>query len=314
MFQCITDISMPVRNVINVCRTDKQIANRRRFLATVAGTTIAVAGCSGGQNTDTPANSSSNSSTDSSPDSTTEELPDPDGSRNTGAVNGIERAYGIPNTVPIGIDGDRVITRDNVDGEPAFVGFNYLTGERLWTRSIESYDTPAISASGQIGHGRLYSIGSEGDEDKYINVIDVTSGELLNNIEFDLVVVRDRDDAARDDRLEVIVRLREILEHYLRVHTPDLSTGSVVALGVFDKLNGAGVVLTESYSDQIPNLVGGVTDQKHVVAAVVESIEQRTQVVSLEPHQDTSVKSINSIDGRGMIGYSSPKYSPGTWT
>jgi outer membrane protein assembly factor BamB len=158
-------------------RTDKQIANRRRFLATVAGTTIAVAGCSGGQNTDTPANSS--------PDSTTEELPDPDGSRNTGEVNGIERAYTIPNTVPIGIDGDRVITRANVDGGPAFVGFNYLTGERLWTRSIESYDTPAISASGQIGHGRLYNIGSEGDEDKYINVIDATSGELLNNIEFE---------------------------------------------------------------------------------------------------------------------------------
>lgn len=153
------------------------MTNRRRFLATVAGTTVAVAGCSGSEDTDTPANSS--------PDSSTEELPDPDGGRNTGAVNGIERAYGIPNAVPIGTDGDRIITRANVEGEPAFVVFNYLTGERLWTRSIESYDTPAISAGGQIGHGRLYSIGSESDEDRYINVIDVATGDLLGTQEFE---------------------------------------------------------------------------------------------------------------------------------
>lgn len=174
-------------------RTAKRVTNRRRFLAAVTGTTVTIAGCGGSEDTDTPANSPANSSTDSpsnssadsSPESSAEEVPDPDGSRNTGSVDGIERAYGIPNVTPIGTDGDRVITRVNVDGEPGLAGFNYLTGERLWTRSVGSYDTPAITASGQIGHGRLYNIGSEDDEDRYINVIDLATGDLLGTQEFE---------------------------------------------------------------------------------------------------------------------------------
>lgn len=169
---------------------ETRVTDRRKFLTVMTGVTATLAGCSSDSSdanaTSATDNRSTNaSSTDSSSDTSPAGPPDPDGSRNTGPVDGIERAYAIPDAVPIGIDGDRVITRTSVDGEPALAGFNYLTGERLWNRSIGSYDTPAITASGQIGHGRLYNIGSEDDEDRYINVIDLATGDLLGTHEFE---------------------------------------------------------------------------------------------------------------------------------
>lgn len=54
----------------------RQMANRRRFLATVTGTTIAIAGCSGEDESNTPTDSSPDSSTQESPESDVGEGPD----------------------------------------------------------------------------------------------------------------------------------------------------------------------------------------------------------------------------------------------
>ena len=171
------------------------IVDRRRFLAAVSGTAAVIAGCSGNNGSspdstpqDTPGgtpSTASPSSTDTPTASPTEGPPAPDGSRNTGPVTGIEQAYGIPKATPIGIDGDRVVARTLVDEKPALAAYNYLTGEQLWERNVAGYDTSAINARGQVGHGRLYNLASESDEDNYVNVIDVATGELLGTQEFD---------------------------------------------------------------------------------------------------------------------------------
>ena len=165
------------------------IVDRRRFLAAVSGATAVIAGCSSNNSNSTDSNQQdtqgNTSSTDTTTASPTEGPPAPDGSRNTGPVDGIERAYDIPRATPIGIDGDRVVVQTLADGGPALAAYNYLTGEQLWERNLDEYDTPAIDAGGQVGYGRLYSLASESDENNYINVIDVATGDLLGTQEFD---------------------------------------------------------------------------------------------------------------------------------
>jgi hypothetical protein len=166
-----------------------RIVNRRRFLAAVSGTTVALAGCSGNSSSGTDGGAEETQGdalfTDTTTASPTEGPADPDGSRNTGPIDGIERAYAIPRATPIGIDGDRVVAQTLADGGPALAAYNYLTGEQLWERNPDEYDTPAINAGGQVGYGRLYSLASESYENNYINVIDVGTGELLGTQEFD---------------------------------------------------------------------------------------------------------------------------------
>lgn len=168
-------------------QTSNQVFSRRRYLTTIVGAVAATAGCSGdsGQSAETDGEPTS-TGTSTGSDIATEGPPAPDGTRNTGPVMGIERAYSIPNTTPIATDGDRVLTSTLVDGGTGFAAYNYLTGEQVWARAIDSYDSPAINVRGvQVGYERLYSIGQGSGDTKYVNVIDATTGELVGTHEYE---------------------------------------------------------------------------------------------------------------------------------
>ena len=168
-----------------------RLVTRRRLLTAAVGTTAVGAGCIGGGDDSgddgtSPTQDSSDPTDGTSGDTETDGPPAPDGSRNTGSVTGIEEAYTLAGVSPLGVDGDRLIARTSVDESPGLAGFNYLTGERAWSRSVDSYETPALGLQNiQIGYGRIYAIGSESDEDNYINVIDTATGDLLGTQEFD---------------------------------------------------------------------------------------------------------------------------------